>query len=123
MMNSLLKIFLLTLFFVPDMAFAYDSYSVVDLYEEIEIDEPMGEDSYGEVIELSRVYRKVDLPASLEGKHMISVTRVGDDFYKIDGTPLFIKTYLCSEFATMEDVVLVIDNRFGTFKGELHFPD
>lgn len=122
MINSLLKK-LLTVLFMPNMAFAYYSYSVVDLYKEIEIDEPIGEDSYGEVIELSQVYQKVNLPASMEGKHMISVTRAGDDFYKIDGTSLIIKTYLCHEVAVHEDVVLVIDNRFGFYKGEIHFPD
>lgn len=77
MINSFLKK-LLTILFMPNMAFAYYSCSVVDLYAEIEIDKPIGEDSYGEVIELSQVYQKVDIPLSMEGKNNSSIASVLD---------------------------------------------
>lgn len=55
------------------------------------------------------------------GKYSISVSKIDDNLYKIDGKELYIKTKYCHEYATREDVILVVKSNSGYTKGELIF--
>lgn len=54
-------------------------------------------------------------------KYSVSVTRKDSDLYKIDGKDIYIETRYCYEYATYEDVILIIESNYGYSKGELIF--
>lgn len=55
------------------------------------------------------------------GKYSISITRIGDNIYKIDGSDIYVETSLCLELAVMGDAVLIVQS-YGTQKyGSIFF--
>ena len=61
-------------------------------------------------------------PTSIDaGKYKITVTRKAKDLYKIDGKSIFIETKNCYEYATNEDVFLIIESNYGYSKGKIIF--
>lgn len=55
------------------------------------------------------------------GKYEVSVTRKGQDLYKIDGQNIFIATRYCYEYAYSEDVILIIESNIGYTIGKIIF--
>lgn len=63
-------------------------------------------------------------PISLDvGKYDVTVTRVGDNLYKIDGDDIYIETRFCFEYSYSDNVLLVVDSSFGYDLGVLIFLD
>jgi|GEM_PF-1189707 len=55
------------------------------------------------------------------GKYVVKVTRKAKDLYQIDGKDMFIETRYCHEYATGEEVVLIIESTIGYNKGKIIF--
>lgn len=75
--------------------------------------------AYGDLTEVSTVL----VPRTLEqGKYEVTVSRESDNLYLIDGEGLYLKTSVCTEYATMQDAVLeVTSSQYGF--GTLYFMD
>jgi hypothetical protein len=56
-----------------------------------------------------------------EGKYTLSVTRKASNFYKVDGQDLFIETNYCYEYATYDEVILIVESNYGYTKGKIIF--
>jgi len=78
-------------------------------------------DSYGNIIEIEMILEKYN-PFGY-GEHSVRITRISDDFYRIDGTDYYIKTSSCSESAYGKDVKIVIKSSSGYSIGEIKFDD
>ena len=96
-----------------------NSYDVACIYEAINI--PSGSkalDSYSNIKDVKAVYvpTKVDT-----GKYTVDITRIDSNFYQICGTELYIETRYCYEYATREEVVLIITSNYGYTRGEVIF--
>lgn len=62
------------------------------------------------------------IPTKLEeGKYKLSVTRKSSNLYKIDGKDLFIETNYCNEYATFDDVIVIIKSNYEYTKGNIIF--
>lgn len=62
------------------------------------------------------------VPTKLEeGKYKLSVTRKASNLYKVDGKDIFIETNFCYEFATYDDVILIVEGNYGYAKGKIIF--
>lgn len=55
------------------------------------------------------------------GKYSISVSKIDDNLYKVDGKDIYIKTKYCHEYATRDDVILLVTSNSGYTKGEIIF--
>lgn len=63
-------------------------------------------------------------PTNLEtGKYSVTVTRKEKDVYKVDGKNVYIETRYSYEYATGDDVILVVESNYGFTKGKLIFLD
>lgn len=56
-----------------------------------------------------------------QGKYKVDVTREADDLYKISGTEIYLETRNCLEPATLEEVIVKIENNYGYNKGTVVF--
>lgn len=56
-----------------------------------------------------------------EGKYKISLTRKGSNIYRVDNTKLWIETRYCYEYATYDDVILIVESSYGYTKGKIIF--
>ena len=53
--------------------------------------------------------------------YQTTITRVGDNFYKVDHTKVYIRTQACYEFPYGEEVIIKYDCDSCAFKGRLIF--
>ena len=58
-----------------------------------------------------------------EDKYQVSVTKESANFYKIAGQDIFIETRYCYEYATSDDVILIVNSHYSYDKGEIIFLD
>jgi hypothetical protein len=64
------------------------------------------------------------VPTTLkQGKYKVEVNRKIDDLYQISGTDIYLETRLCSEAATLELVIVSIENDYGYTRGTIIFND
>jgi hypothetical protein len=64
----------------------------------------------------------VCLTASTLGKtYKVTVTRVNQDFYRIDGTDKYIRTQFCYEYAYGQEVVIDYKSATSLIKGKIIF--
>jgi hypothetical protein len=62
------------------------------------------------------------VPTSIDAdKYVVTLTRKTSNLYKIDGTDLYVETRYCYEYATREEVVLVVEGSYGMTKGKIIF--
>jgi len=118
-MNTKVIIILFALLVTPISSQYNSSYDIAEIYESIIPDfGTLGETSFGEIVELESIYivSKIDL-----GRYSVTVTRKDQDFYKIDGTNIFIKTRYCYEYSYSQDAILIIDSQSGFNKGKIIF--
>lgn len=73
---------------------------------------------YGDYEEASEVIVPVKID---RGTYSESLTRKGDNLYKVDGINLFIKTSMCYEYAYGQEAIIEIDNYSGYSFGEVTF--
>ncbi len=62
------------------------------------------------------------VPTKMEtGKFIVKLTKKAKDLYQIDGTKYFVQTKYCYEYATNEEVVLIVESNYGYSKGKIIF--
>lgn len=98
---------------------ATSEYDISNLYSSIE------PDSGTKVLTSNGDLETIDYiltPTRIEtGKYKVSVTKKAKDLYKIDGKNIFIETKYCYEYATREEVILIIESGYGISKGKIIF--
>lgn len=99
---------------------AIDDCEIVEFYERIELDRGakiIG--AYGGVEEGEAVL----VPTEVEvGNYEVSVRRIDQNYYQIEGTSTVIETNWCSEYATYGiDAVLMVESNYGYTKGSIIF--
>lgn len=95
------------------------TYDIAQVYEAVELDSGSKSiDSYGNVEDAKTVLTPTRFQ---EGKYSVELTRVDDNFYKIEGTSMYIETRYCYEYAYRKDAILILDSYYGYTKGEVAF--
>jgi hypothetical protein len=62
------------------------------------------------------------VPTSIKtDKYVVSLTRKTSNLYHIDGTDLYVETRYCYEYATRNEVVLIVESSYGITKGKIIF--
>jgi len=116
--------FLITLFSIcaifvakSDKTGVNEDCEVVNFYKEVDINYgTKAINSSGDVIEIDKLL----IPSNelKDGRYSISVTRKDDNFYKVDGTNIYIETSYCYEYAIMDDAILIVKSygsrKYGT---------
>lgn len=61
-------------------------------------------------------------PTNIEvGKYKVNITKKGSNIYKIESSDIWIETQYCYEFASWEDVILIVESNYGFTKGKIIF--
>lgn len=61
-------------------------------------------------------------PTKLEvGKYKLTVSRKASNLYKVERQDIFIETRYCYEYATYDEVILIVESSYGYNKGEIVF--
>ncbi len=96
-----------------------ESYDIKEFYKAQSLDSGiLAIDSYGEAVEV----QKLLFPTNLEiGEYEISISKSGDNLYKVESTNFYIKTLFCLELAFYEDVILIVESNNSYFKGKIIF--
>lgn len=95
------------------------TYDIAQVYEAVEMENGSKSiDSYGNVEEVKTVLTPTRFD---EGKYSVKLTRVDTNFYKIEGTSMYIETRYCYEYAYRDDAILILDSYYGYTKGEVAF--
>ena len=92
---------------------------VAQFYEAVEADYGVKVlTSYGDLEKAELIFK----PAKMdEGNYEIKITRVGSNLYKMEGSPYYIETKSCYEFASYEDAMLSVENKNGHLIGMVLF--
>jgi hypothetical protein len=62
------------------------------------------------------------VPTSIKtDKYIVTLTRKTSNLYHIDGTDLYFETRYCYEYATRDEVVLIVESSYGITKGKIIF--
>jgi hypothetical protein len=62
------------------------------------------------------------IPTTLKaGKYVVDVTRKGSNLYEIVDKKIYIETKYCYEYATQDEVVLIVESSYGYTKGKIIF--
>jgi hypothetical protein len=123
-MNMMKKLLILAICIIaPCIKALADEYTVSKVYEVEEL--PYGSkaiDTYGSVVEIDKLFVPVKLE---EGKYKVTVSRKGDNLYRIDGTDYYIETSLCYEYGVYMDAILEVYTTPGVpySFGNIYFTD
>lgn len=94
-------------------------YDVKDFYKSFEPDSGTKVlTSNGDLEEAEYILSPTKINA---GKYKLTVTRKAKDLYKVDGQNIFIETRYCYEYATQEEVILIVEGSYGYSKGKIIF--
>ena len=84
-----------------------EEYSVEAIYEKVDVDRgTIAVDNYGNQREVDYLLVKTSLKS---GKYEIELTRKDSNLYQVCGTDIYIKTRYCYEYATYDEVIVVVD--------------
>ena len=109
---------MLFLSFKPAERRLTSEYEIAEIYE---ADELLGGSKVLLGENLSEV-SEVFYPTTLQtGKYSVYATRKATNLYQIDGKNIFIQTRLCHEYASSDQLTLVIEVGSGYSKGKLIF--
>lgn len=62
------------------------------------------------------------IPAKMEeGKYKVTLSKKGSNIYRIDGTKYWVETRYCYEYASYEEVILIVESSYGYTKGKVIF--
>lgn len=97
-----------------------DDCDIIEFYERTDLDsgsKAIG--AYGGVEEAEAVL----IPTSVEeGNYEITVRRIDQNFYQINGTSIVIETRYCNEYATYgTEAVMMVESNYGYTKGTIIF--
>ena len=119
-MNKQLLIISTILFFAT-VTYGQTKCDVKNFYKAIEAESDVKVLTTGGEIEEAEY---ILVPTKLdEGKYKLSVTRKAANLYKIEGQDIYIETKYCYEYATADDVILIVKSNYGYDKGEIIFID
>jgi hypothetical protein len=118
-MNKLLTIILTSFLFTT--SYGQTKCDVKNFYKAIEAESDVKVLTTGGEVEEAEY---ILVPTKLdEGKYKLSVTRKASNLYKVDGQDIYIETRYCYEYATGDDVILIVESNYGYDKGEIIFID
>ena len=105
---------------LPTPNAAIDDCDITEFYERMELDNGakiIG--VYGGVEEGEAIL----VPTEVEiGNYEVSVRRIDQNFYQIEGTSIVIETNWCSEYASYGvDAVMMVESNYGYTKGTIIF--
>ena len=96
-----------------------DSCDVEALYEEVQVDPgTLAMVGYGTLEEVEQLFLKTSLDA---GDYSVTITREDDDFYRVNGHNVYVRTRYCYEYATSDDAILKVESIHGYTLGRLIF--
>ena len=73
------------------------------------------------LIPAALIFATQTAPVHASEFYKISVSRKDNNFYKVDGQEIYIKTRYCYEYATNQDSILQVDSNTGFTIGKLIF--
>ncbi len=98
---------------------AESKYDVEGIYEEQKVDVGvLAKVDFDDIEEVDALYVKTSLD---RGSYIVKVKYVGKDFYKIEGSNLYIKTRYCYERPYSDEEVILIIDSWGFNVGEVIF--
>lgn len=113
------RFILIIVILIPFTTRAQESYDIEEIYESKYL--PKGAiiiDNCGNTEDVKYIL----LPTKLEnGKYEIEVSRIDNNIYKINNTPLYIKTRNCYKYSYLSDAILVIEPYSILSKGKIIF--
>lgn len=121
-MNQCFKAFAVGLLIAvaAPVASAEHSYDVADFYSAEKVQsgtKAVGRNDRMVDVEYILTPTKVDT-----GKYIVKVKKIGDNLYLVRNSDLCIETRYCYQLAPYsEEVVLIVDSRYGYTKGKLIF--
>ena len=97
-----------------------DDCDIIEFYERTDLNsgsKSIG--AYGGVEEAEAVL----IPTSVEeGNYEVTVRRIDQNFYQINGTSIVIETRYCNEYATYgTEAVMMVESNYGYTKGTIIF--
>jgi hypothetical protein len=117
-LNKRLLTFSSILFFTT-ITYGQTKCDVKNFYKAIEAETDVKVLTSGSEIEEAEF---ILVPTKLdEGKYNLTVSKKTSNFYRIDGKDIYIETRYCYEYATREDVLLIVKSNYGYDKGEIIF--
>jgi hypothetical protein len=95
------------------------SYDIDNVYSGIECDtDTKVLTSYGNLEEAETIL----VPTSLKsGKYVVKISEKATNLYYIEDTKLYIEAPYCYKSVYYEEVILIIDNKYGITTGKLIF--
>jgi len=105
---------------VPASGTAIDDCDIVEFYERMELSygsKVIG--SFGGVEDAEGVL----VPTEVEiGNYEVTVRRIDQNFYQINGTSIVIETNYCMEYAAYgSDAIMMVESNYGYTKGTIIF--
>lgn len=94
-------------------------YDVVNFYEKKDL--PSGAkvlDSYDNVKDAKTILVETKLDV---GKYVVKLRRLDSNYYEVINTGIVIETRYCHEYASYQEVVLIVDSNYGWTKGKVVF--
>lgn len=86
-----------------------NSYTVLCVYEELELSGAKALDTFSNLEEKKALF----IPTKLDtGKYTVDVTRIVGDFYQICGTDQYFETQYFHEYTIREEVILYIKSNY-----------
>jgi len=114
------KIFLLAAMLISSFAISADEEDISKFFVEVPLDGDAYSISFGgDVEEVETLI--VETNDIDEGVYEVSVTRVDDHIYKIDGTSLYIEMPYCYEYSYSDDAIMKVESFMGRKTGTLIF--
>lgn len=114
------KVFLLVAMLVPSLSLWADEEEIRKFFTEVSLSGDAYNISFsGDVEEIETLI--VETNDIDEGVYEISVTRVDDHIYKIDGTSLYIEMPYCYEYSYSDDAIMKVEGYMGHKYGTLIF--
>ena len=97
-----------------------DDCDIIEFYERTDLDsgsKSIG--AYGGIEDAEAVL----IPTSVEeGNYEVTVRRIDQNFYQINGTSIVIETRYCNEYATYgTEAVMMVESNYGYTKGTIIF--
>ena len=97
-----------------------DDCDIIEFYERADLDsgsKSIG--AYGGIEDAEAVL----IPTSVEeGNYEVTVRRIDQNFYQINGTSIVIETRYCNEYSTYgTEAVMMVESNYGYTKGTIIF--
>lgn len=113
-------LYILATILLPHFAFAVEEEDIRRFFLEVPLDKEAYNITFGGNVEEveTLIVETNDID---EGVYEVSVTRIDDHIYKIDGTSLYIEMPYCYEYSYSDDAIMKVESFMGRKTGTLIF--